>query len=57
MNAGDFAKGMGIGVAIGTAVGVAATAPMKKKGCKTVAGRAMKAVGEVMASVAENMGM
>ncbi len=58
-NTSDFTKGVGIGVVIGAAVGAAAAMPMgmKKKGCKTIAGRAMKAIGEVMAGVADSMGL
>lgn len=57
MNTGDFTKGIGVGIAIGTIMGVAAAVPMKKKGCKYMARRAMRTVGEVMTNVADNIGL
>lgn len=57
MNTADFTKGVGLGVAVGTLMGVVAAIPMKKKGCKYMARRAMKTVGEVMTNVADNIGL
>lgn len=57
MKAMDFAKGMGIGLAVGAAAGMAAMGPGKKKSSKTMTGRAVKAISEVMDSIADSMGL
>lgn len=51
----EFAKGMGLGVLTGAALG-AAMAPRKKTPVKKAAGKAMKAVGQVMENLSDEMG-
>ena len=57
MKTGSFLKGMGLGLAVGAAAGMCAAAPTRKKGSKTIAGRAMKALGRAIDSAADDMGL
>ena len=51
----DFIKGMGIGVVAGATIGMA-IAP-KKKEHKGLAGKAIKAAGEIVENISDAMGM
>ena len=55
MKAVSFIKGVGVGIAVGAAAGmlVMVPMPMKKRGCKTVAGCAARALGDAMNDVAD----
>ena len=55
MKAMSFVKGMGLGVALGTALGIAAAAPVKKRGSRTMAGQVMRDLGSKMEDAADSM--
>ena len=54
MNKMDFIKGIGIGAAAGTAMGIL-LAP-KKKNRKNMAGKALKAAGDIVENLTGAMG-
>lgn len=54
MNSMDFAKGMGLGVIAGATIGMA-VAP-RKKGSKSMAGKALKAAGEIVENITDAIG-
>ena len=54
MNAGSFFKGVGAGMAAGAVVTLVCM-PKKKSG-KSVAGKALKSVGEVIDGITEALG-
>ena len=54
MNNMDFAKGMGIGVVAGATLGMV-VAP-KKKGGRSLAGKALKVAGEIVENITDAMG-
>lgn len=54
MNNKQFFKGIGLGMVTGAAIGMA-LAP-RPKSMKSAAGKAIKAVGDVVENIAENIG-
>lgn len=57
MSSTNFLRGMGMGIAIGTAVGMVMTP--KRKHCmkKSPAGKAIRAVTDVMEELTDTMGL
>ena len=55
MNNMNFIKGVGIGLVVGSAIGMVAAPPRKNE--KTTVGRAVRAVGTVIDSIAESIGI
>ncbi len=56
MNTTQFLRGMGVGVAVGAAISMAVT-PRAKSMRKSPAGKAIKAVSEVMDNITDAMGL
>ncbi len=54
MNNANFVKGMGVGLVVGSAIGMV-VAPRKNE--KTTVGRALKAMGTVVDSIADSIGL
>jgi hypothetical protein len=58
MNSGNFAKGVGIGLVVGSAIGMAVSMPQQKASAKkTVVGRALRTVGDIVESIGDTIGI
>jgi len=55
MNNVNFVKGMGVGLIVGSAIGMVVAPPRKNE--KTTVGRAIKAMGTVVDSIADSIGL
>lgn len=55
MNKRNFYMGMGMGIVVGS-ISAMAMRPRKKKGMSSMAGKTLKAMGEVADSVSDIMG-
>ena len=53
----NFAKGMGIGLIVGSVVGMTVSGPQKKQNKKTVVGRALKTMGDIVENIGDFIGM
>jgi len=51
----DFVKGLGVGMAAGEMVAMAVT-PKRRK-CKTVMGKALKAAGDIAGNITDAIGL
>lgn len=57
VNSTKFLRGMGMGIAVGTAVGMIMTPKRKHTMKKTAAGKAIRAVTDVMDELTDSMGL
>ena len=53
----NFVKGMGIGIIVGSAIGMAACAPSKCSKRKSVVGKALKTMGNVVENIGDAFGL
>lgn len=57
MNSTNFLRGMGMGIAVGAAMGIAMTPKRKHIMKKSAAGKAIRAVTDVMEELTDTMGL
>ena len=57
MNARNFAKGVGIGMAVGTAMGMSISAANKKTGRQHKVSRALRAMGDIVENFGNSFSM
>lgn len=57
MSSTNFLRGMGMGLAVGAAVGMVMTPKRKHMMKKTAAGKAIRAVTDVMDELTDSMGL
>lgn len=57
MNARNFAKGVGIGMAVGTAMGMSISAANKKTGRQHKVSRALRAMGDIVENIGNSFSM
>jgi hypothetical protein len=60
MNTTSFARGIGLGIVVGSCIGMAVIHPPKKldvKKGRSVVGKALKTVGNIVDNISDSMGM
>jgi hypothetical protein len=57
MNSTNFVKGIGVGLVLGSAIGMAVPTPIKSTKKKSVVGRALKTMGDIVENIGEAISM